>query len=168
MLHIAFILRLLLILHIVAIFSCKNGSPAESIVDKHRVDSTGTNDADFYALAIRDFIYASKEKDLIQTDTLFLIKRKNNLADDFPDIKLPPTIANKVIALVDTNTVAHWKISKPKNILINLIGWIDTNKAEFMFVTFYHGLEHQYDYHSEYQYSTGKQPILKHASWEMF
>jgi hypothetical protein len=106
-----------------------------------------------YILAISDFIKAAELKNAKTFDTLFINKRKQNDEDDFPDISLPKTISNTPIVLdnFDVHLDLYRKLKHRMN--LNLIGWVHQEKAEFMFVMFTNGFEHQYDYNIKYTYN---------------
>lgn len=106
-----------------------------------------------YIQAISDFIKAAEEKTGKAFDTLFINKRKQNDEDDFPDISLPKLIAKIPVVLdnFDVNLNVYSKLKHRKN--LNLIGWVDNTKAEFMFVVFSNGFDHQYDYNIKYSYN---------------
>lgn len=106
-----------------------------------------------YIQAISDFIKAAEEKNGKAFDTLFINNRKQNDEDDFPDISLPKLIAKTPIVMdnFDVNLDVYRKLKHRKN--LNLIGWVDNKKAEFMFVVFANGFDHQYDYNIKYIYN---------------
>lgn len=106
-----------------------------------------------YTQAISDFIKAAEQKNAKTFDTLFINKRKQNDEDDFPDISLPTNISNTPIVLdnFDVNIELYKKLKHRIN--VNLIGWVDTTKAEFIFVVFSNGFDHQYDYNIKYNYN---------------
>lgn len=107
-----------------------------------------------YAQAITDFIKEANAKNKVNFDTLFFINRKNNEPDDFPDIELPKTLANTQIRIYDPVPVEVTYSGPRSRININLIGWVNKEKAEFMFVVFTNGYAHQYDYKILYRYNT--------------
>ena len=106
-----------------------------------------------YILAISDFIKAAEQKNGKAFDTLFINKRKQNEGDDFPDISLPNKIAETVIVLdnFDVHLDLYRKLKHRMN--LNLIGWVNQLDAEFMFVMFTNGFDHQYDYNIKYNYN---------------
>lgn len=167
MLHKSNLTITIALFHLMVAVSCNHHDSKLKL--ENSVVSTTIPDTTFmYTRAIEDYIQASYQTGLIDFDTLFLINRKNNLADDFPQIQLPSTIQHKNIALLDTNTLANWNVSKPDKLTVNLLGWIDFNKAEFIFVTFFKGMEHQYDYQIMYQIDASKQPHVAKTSWTYF
>jgi hypothetical protein len=84
---------------------------------------------------------------------LFFANRKNGQSDDFPDIKLPKTIEKTQIRLVTPEVGSEKQKENNLNIYINLIGWVNKYRAEFIFILFSNGLKHQYDYHINYNYN---------------
>ncbi|MFO0358651.1 MAG: hypothetical protein ACK50A_16975 [Sphingobacteriaceae bacterium] len=106
-----------------------------------------------YTQAISDFIKAAEQKNAKTFDTLFINKRKQNDEDDFPNIVLPNTISNTPIVLdnFDVHLDLYRKLKHLMN--LNMIGWVQQEKAEFMFVMFTNGFEHQYDYNIKYNHN---------------
>ena len=101
--------------------------------------------AKIYAQSIAEYIKAVNKEYKIGFDTLFFGKHVYGQPDDFPDIELPETIEGTQIRLI-TPEVGLQKQKERKSLFyINLIGWVDAEKAEFIFVTFSNGSEHQYD-----------------------
>lgn len=116
----------------------------------------------FYITTIEDFIKALSSQGLLSKDTLFFIDRKNNQPDDFPDIKLPDKIFDTQIS-----------ITKPENnredlthsrTHINMIGWIENERAEFVFIYFSNGYKHQFDYSVTYHVDAEKNNLKKSSS----
>jgi hypothetical protein len=105
-----------------------------------------------YTQAISDFIIAANKKNKSHFDTIFFGKRRNNQEDDFPDIELPKVIANTQIRLIKPELGAKKQKEIQSNIYINMMGWLNSKHAEFIFVVFSHGFKHQYDYYINYQY----------------
>jgi hypothetical protein len=105
-----------------------------------------------YTQAITDFIKAVKEQHHKGFDTLYFGKHIYGQPDDFPDIELPRTIENTQIRL--TSPENGLKIQKANKLLvyINMIGWVDKEQMEFIFVVFSNGGEHQYDCFINYNY----------------
>lgn len=105
-----------------------------------------------YSQAISDFIKAANKKNGVRFDTLFFGKRKNEQADDFPNITLPKIIEKTQIRVISPELGAEKQAAIPSNIYINLMGWVEKDHAEFLFVVFSNGFKHQYDYILEYAY----------------
>lgn len=89
-----------------------------------------------YTQAIAEFIKAVYKKDKTTFDTLYFGKHVFGQPDDFPDIELPQTIEKIQIRLV-TPDVGQKKQAEQKSLVyINMMGWVDNEKAEFILVTF--------------------------------
>lgn len=106
-----------------------------------------------YTQAIADFITAANTKNLLKNDTLFFGKRNNKQLDDFPAIELPDLIENKHIILTSSEDYTLKQNNCKTCIYINLIGWVEFNKAEFLFYVFSNGFEHQFNYSIKYGYN---------------
>ncbi len=106
-----------------------------------------------YTQAINDFINAANLKNKREFDTLFIGKRVNGLPDDFPDIDLPLTIQNTHISLITPKAAEKKQNDRKSRIYVNLIGWTNKTSAEFIFVVFSNGFDHQYDYFINYTYN---------------
>lgn len=101
---------------------------------------------EIYTQAISEFIKAAYRKDKTTFDTLYFGKHIYGQPDDFPDIELPVTIENTQIRLV-TPEVGQKKQAERKSLFyVNMMGWVDKQKAEFVLVVFTNGAEHQFDY----------------------
>jgi hypothetical protein len=105
-----------------------------------------------YAQSIADYIKAVSEDYTIKFDTLFLGKHIYGQPEDFPDIELPETIANTPIRLVTPEFGTQKQKDNKSSFFINLMGWVNYEKAEFIFVTFSNNNEHQFDYYLDYNY----------------
>jgi hypothetical protein len=111
-----------------------------------------------YTQAIAEFIKAVYKKDKTTFDTLYFGKHVYGQPDDFPDIELPQTIEKIQIRLV-TPDVGQKKQAEQKSLVyINMMGWVDNEKAEFILVTFKNGGEHHFDYFINFNHnnSSGK------------
>ena len=105
-----------------------------------------------YTQAIGDFIKAANKKNATLFDTLFLIKRKYGQPDDFPDIELPNIIENTHILFIIPEFGSKTYQGRKSRININLFGWVNKEMAEFNFIVFSNGFDHQYDYNIKYKY----------------
>jgi hypothetical protein len=121
-------------------------------------DSSSINDetTKIYCRAISDYITEVSNQKLMVLDTLFFGKRNNGQPDDFPDILLPEAINNIKIRLIDPKIGEALQAEKKSRVYINLVGWIEKDNAQFIFVTFSNGLEHQFDCHLEYKYNSDR------------
>lgn len=138
--------RFLLSIFILPFFACGQStySPTTSELEK------------IYSQAITDFIKAANKKNKTSFDTLYFGKRTNGQPDDFPDIELPKTLEKTHIQLISTELGKIKQNELKSRIYINLIGWVNKEDAEFIFVVFSNGFEHQYDYEIHYSYNLKK------------
>lgn len=100
---------------------------------------------DMYIQAISDYIMATNNQVNLAYDTLIFGKHVYGQEDDFPDIELPNEINHIAIKLVDPELGAQLQEEKKSRVYINLVGFVDSAKAEFIFVTFSNGMNHQFD-----------------------
>lgn len=110
-----------------------------------------------YSQAIGDYIRFVKMEHNLTFDTLFFGKREFGQADDFPDIELPNRIENTNIKLISPELGKKIQLERKSSFYINLIGWVNSDNAEFIFVTFSNGFVHQFDCFINYNYNTTKQ-----------
>lgn len=129
--------------------------PSFQNTDSYRTDSliTGKTElAKIYSQAIAEYIGAVYKKDKTNFDTLFFGKQF-----DFPDIDLPTTInGTRIIILTQGEIDSKMSIYDKSSPYINLIGFVENEKAEFIFVTFYPGFNHQYDCYVNFRYNSEK------------
>ena len=108
--------------------------------------------AKIYSQAIEEYLRAVSEKEKTNFDTLFLGKQIN-----FPEIDLPATIGRTRIRLLGQEEIGNKKsIYSQSSPYINLIGFVEVDKAEFIFVTFYPEFHHQYDCYIDFRYDSEK------------
>lgn len=107
-----------------------------------------------YEQAIGDFIGATFKRDRCKLDTLFVLDHTYGSPDDFPDIELPKAISGTIVCkLTDSATKESAKNAfKKQTPAVNIIGWVDRTNAEFVFVVFYPGYQHRFDYQSKFVY----------------
>ena len=117
-----------------------------------------------YSQAISDYIKAVYKKDKTVFDTIFFGKRTFGQPDDFPNIKLPETIENTKIQLIDPEVGKKLQKERKSRIYINMIGWVDKKKAEFILVTFSNGFEHKFDFHIYYKHNDTQNEFLQEKS----
>lgn len=141
--------RLLLLIFIIPLFNF--GQTVEILT---KADFTKV-----YTEAIADFIKAATKKNKSNFDTLFFGKRVNGKSDDFPNIKLPNTIANVQIRVITPEDWAKKYKERKSRVYINLMGWVDKENAEFIFIVFSNGFVHQYDYSIDYKYNIQRKKI---------
>ncbi len=133
--------------------------PADSVL----ADSTEIQKrklTQIYTQAIQAFIEAVYKKDKISYDTLYFGKHVYGQDDDFPDITLPDKIEKTYIRLVVPEVGQTITKGKSKSIFINLMGWIEQDQADFMFVVFKNGAEHQHDYFIQYTSKAPTKPFV--------
>lgn len=157
---------------LLAVFGCSSNATENSLSDKPRdgsavqtsqmsvsTDSTAIpNDklVQVYSQAIGDYIRLANHEYKLSFDTLFFGKHVFGQPDDFPAIELPATIENTVIRLVSPEDGVKKQKESKSSYYINLIGWVDTDSAEFVFVTFSNGMAHQFDGFINYKYNVNK------------
>lgn len=165
-----------MILLILTIFfsltACSNHNGDKPKVDKIIADSSATSTQQtnsattdsltvqkdeltkIYTQAIAEFIKAAYKKDKTTFDTLYFGKHVFGQPDDFPDIELPQIIEKTQIRLV-TPEVGQKKQAEQKSLVyINMIGWVDNERAEFILVIFKNGGEHHFDYFINFIHNT--------------
>ncbi|MCX8478518.1 MAG: hypothetical protein ORN56_01870 [Chitinophagales bacterium] len=106
-----------------------------------------------YTQAIAEFIKAAYKNDQITFDTLYFGKHVYGQADDFPDIELPATIENTQIRLVSPELGQIKQAERHSLVYVNMMGWVDKEKAAFVLVVFKNGGEHQYDYFIDFNFN---------------
>ena len=107
-----------------------------------------------YTQAIAEFIKAAYKKDKTTFDTLYFGKHIYGQPDDFPDIELPQTIEKTQIRLVIPEVGQKKQAERKSLVYVNMMGWVDKEKAEFILVVFTNGGEHQYDYFINFSFNT--------------
>ena len=108
--------------------------------------------AAIYTKAIATYIEAVIKKDKTRFDTLFFGKHVYGQPDDFPDITLPETITGTHIRLLSPEAGRQKQLERKSLVYINMMGWVNKEKAEFILVTFSNGGEHQVDYYIDFIY----------------
>ncbi len=157
---------------LLVLIGCSNHAANNSNIGKLVVDnaSTTTPDANahstdgktvskdeltkIYSQSIADYIKAVNKEYKISFDTLFFGKHVYGQPDDFPDIELPETIENTPLRLVSPELGLQKQKERKSLFYINLMGWVDQENAEFIFVCFSNGGEHQFDGFFNYKYNT--------------
>jgi hypothetical protein len=104
-----------------------------------------------YTNAITSYIRNVKKEYNLSFDTLYFIKRSLGQPDDFPDITLPPEIAQTRICLIPSTAFDRSGQVNRSVAYINMMGWVDTARAEFILVTFSNNGAHQFDYFVNYK-----------------
>lgn len=152
--------------------ACSNQTGGKSQADKIITDSSSTvsqqtNSAatdsltmqhdeltKIYTRAIAEFIRAAYNKDKTSFDTLYFGKHVYGQPDDFPDIELPETIEKTQIRLVAPEVGQKLQTERKSLVYVNMMGWVEKEKAEFVLVVFSNGAEHQYDYFINFTHNT--------------
>ncbi|MCX6306496.1 MAG: hypothetical protein NT040_16150 [Bacteroidetes bacterium] len=125
--------------------------------------------AKIYTMAIAEYIRAVYKNDKTIYDTLFFGKHVYGQPDDFPDIKLPGKIENTMIRLVTPEVGLKMQKERKSLVYINMMGWVDKKKAEFILVTFSNGCEHKFDCFIDYKYNTARREFnLENVRFEYF
>jgi hypothetical protein len=112
-----------------------------------------TEIAAIYSQAIAEFIKAACKRDKTIFDTLFFGKHIYGQSDDFPDIALPETIEKTQIRLVTPEAGKKKMVEGKSFVYVNLMGWVDKETADFIFVVLKNGTEHQYDYYINFTFN---------------
>lgn len=122
-----------------------------------------------YTQAIGDYILLVKKEHNPTFDTLFFGKHVNGQPTDFPDIVLPAVIENIKIKLVSPEEGEKYQKEHKSSFYINLIGWVNADTADFIFVTFSDGFAHQFDCFITYKYdATEKEFAIKATRFENY
>jgi hypothetical protein len=117
-----------------------------------------------YSRAIADYIKGVYKKNKTVYDTLYIGKRNFGQPDDFPNIELPETIENTKIRLIDPEVGKKLQEVRKSWVYINMIGWVDKKRAEFIFVTFSNGIEHKFDFYIHYKHNDTQNEFLPEKS----
>lgn len=149
---------------VLSLIACSNYSSNNKQADKISIEnSSATNQQEdtfardnlslameeltnIYTQAIAEFIKATYQKDNTTFDTLYFGKHIYGQPDDFPDIELPQIIENTQIRLISPELGQKKQAVQKKLVYVNMMGWVDKEKAEFVLVVFSNGGQHQYDY----------------------
>ena len=91
---------------------------------------------------------------------MFFGKHVNGQPDDFPDIQLPSNIENTNIKLISPEQGIKVQTKSKSSFYINLIGWVESEIADFAFVTFSNRFSHQFDCIIKYKYDPEKKQFV--------
>ncbi len=117
-----------------------------------------------YSQAIAEYIKAIYKRDKSSYDTLYF--GRNN---EFPDITLPSKIENTGIVLLTQEEANERRKTRKSLVFINMVGWLEKDNSEFIFITFYPGYEHQYDCTTHFSYDTKfKKSTLKDLDFKNY
>jgi hypothetical protein len=127
--------------------SSADNSSAETkqTIDTIAIPQQNDSITKIYTQAIGDYIRLVKKEYNMTFDTLFFGKHVYDQADDFPEIALPAVIEQTNIKLISPDQGTKKQKENQSSFYINLIGWVNDNKAEFTYVTFSNGMAHQFD-----------------------
>lgn len=122
-----------------------------------------------YSHAIGDYIRLVKKEYNLTFDTLFFGKHVYGQPDDFPDITLPSSIENTKIKLISPEQGEKNQNERKSSFYINLVGWVNSYDADFIFVTFSNGFAHQFDCFITYKYDTNaKEFVMETTRFENY
>lgn len=162
--------------------AASNSSLGEAFVEKSltaiqhvntysRAGTTASKDelTKIYAQSIADYIKAVSKEYKINFDTLFFGKHVYGQPDDFPDIELPEVIEDTQIRLLTPEAGMQKQKESKSSFYINLVGFVEDEKAEFIFITFSNGYAHQFDCFIQYTYHTElKAYMLENSRFENY
>lgn len=152
--------------------ACSNHNGNKQLADKIIADSSTTSSLQtnssttesltikkgeltkIYTQAIAEFIKAAYKKDKTTFNTLYFGKHIYGQPDDFPDIELPEIIEKTQIRLVIPEVGQKKQAERKSLVYVNMMGWVEKEKAEFILVVFTNGGEHQYDYYIYFSFNT--------------
>lgn len=117
-----------------------------------------------YSQAIGDYIRLVNKEYNLTFDTLFFGKHAHGQADDFPDLELPSSIEHTNIKLVSPEQGEKTQKERKSSFYINLIGWVNADDADFIFVTFSNGFAHQFDCFITYKYDPNEKAFVIEAT----
>ncbi|MCU0351941.1 MAG: hypothetical protein MUF43_14125 [Flavobacterium sp.] len=167
-----YIMTVLILTICIGLNACSNHTGDNQQADKIIADSSATSTQQtnsatkdsltvqqsvltkIYTQAIAEFIKAAYKRDKTSFDTLYFGKHVYGQPDDFPDIELPETIEKTHIRLVIPEVGQKKQAERKSLVYVNMMGWVEKEKAEFILVVFTNGGEHQYDYFINFDYNT--------------
>lgn len=114
-----------------------------------------------YSMAIAEYIKAMSSKNETPADTLFINKRS-----DFPEISFPASIEKVNIRLISEDDVASYLKRQKPDVLLNVIGWLENNRSEFIIVTFHEGAKPQHNCHLYFVHTDKNEMKLDSLSFE--
>lgn len=100
-----------------------------------------------YSQAIEEFIKVSYKHNKTTFDTLYFGKHVNGQPEDFPNIELPEIIEEVQVRLVNPQQGEKLLSENVNRNYVNLIGFVESERAEFIFVVFSDGFTHEFDYY---------------------
>lgn len=168
--------RILINILILSTTACQEGSEKSNLQNKkqtvistsklNRLDSLSNlhkYQSELYTHAIAEFIKAAYKNDNTTFDTLYFGKRRFGQTDDFPDIELASEIEGTQIRLISPELGEKIQRERKSVVYINLIGWINSDNADFIFIVFKDGMKHQFDYFINFEKSpsSGEMQVSK-------
>lgn len=139
--------------------ACTTDAANKAFAEKNRTEATGLTTqkaglSKIYTQAITEFINAAYKRDKSTFDTLFFAKRAYGQPDDFPNIELPKTIGGTSIRIISPEAGQKMQQEREKLVYVNMMGWVEKEKAAFILVVFTNHGEHQYDYFIDFTYNS--------------
>lgn len=117
-----------------------------------------------YTQAISDFVQTLKHQNAFLPDTIYFLKNIQ-----FPDIVLPTKVQHHCIKLVENKEYDVILKKSPNSFSVNLMGFVNQNDAEFIFVGFRPGYQHQFDVFLEYKRNNSQNSYsLDQIFWQNF
>lgn len=166
-----FILIIFIWLIFLGLTACSNHSVEKSVADQIEVNKspptsqqTPSSKTDslitqkdeltkIYTQAIAEFIKAAYQMDKTSFDTLYFGKHIYGQEDDFPDIELPESIEKTQIRLISPELGQKKQTERKSLVYVNMMGWVDIEKSEFIFVVFKNSAEHHFDYYINFSFN---------------
>lgn len=106
-----------------------------------------------YCRAIAEYAKAVYSDGKSGPDTLFIGTK--GVGFQFPHIDLPATINETKVRLLNSEESKRLHIDRQSYVFLNMVGWMEGDKAEFIIVTFFSGGKPQQNCHL-YFVRTGK------------
>ena len=125
----------------------------QGLIDSHDSATQKEARSKIYSQSIGDYIKLVNDKYKLTFDTLYFGKHQNGQSSDFPDITLPSTIENTQIKLVSPEQGEKIQEKRKTSFYVNLFGNVDSEMADFIFVTFSNGFAHQFDCFITYKFN---------------
>lgn len=125
---------------------------------------SSAEETSIYSQAIADYIKAMRKDGKLRTDTLYFGKDVAGSALPFAGLKLPSKIEGVAVCFISSKEGEKSQKEIPQRLYVNLVSWVNRDKAEFMFVAFSNGFEHQFDYSINYLYVPSKKNFILSSS----
>lgn len=98
-----------------------------------------------YCRAIAEYAKAAYSDGKSIPDTLFI--GTTGVGFQFPSIELPATISGVNVRLLSSDEAERLHLERKSYVFLNMVGWMEGDKAEFIIVTFFAGGKPQHDCH---------------------